>query len=311
MEVVGARLGRDVDHIARTESVLRGKGVGLDLELVHAVDRRDIDHGTPVRGRVPDTVQQKRRRAEEAAAEVQKRDVLVGRALGAAAVQLLALGAVLHGRVKRGQAVDVAEVERQLHHLPRGDVRRKVCVIQVQQRCLAGHRDLLTAGTNREGNGLRGRLPGRQHNAFLLVRLEARSLDPQGVGGRWQQAKAVAACAGGWKGAGHPVLGARQGHAGVRDDGSRRIRDGSVQGGAAGLILRRRDGAAGQQNHAKDDRKPLTPPRTHHASLLGSVPAGARQAHRQPVRNDRHQAASRAEVSTMSTVAFSHFGKFA
>ena len=237
MELVGAGLGGDVDDVACGEAVLRGEGVGLDLELVDAVDGGDVDDGAPVGGGVPNAVEEEGGGAKEAAAEVEEGDVLVGGVLGAAARDFLAGGGVLDGGVESGEAVDVAEVEGELDDLLRGDVGGEVGVVEVEQGDLAGDGDFVGAGADAEGDALGGGLAGGEDDALLDEGLEAGGVDLEGVGRGREQLEGVAAAGSGREGAGDAVFGSGEGDGGARDDSAGRVGDGAVKGRGGGLIL--------------------------------------------------------------------------
>ena len=230
MELVGAGLGGDVDDVAGGEAVLGGEGVGLDLELVDAIDGGDVDDGAPVGGGVPDAVEKEGGGAEEAAAEVEEGDVLVGGVLSAAARDLLAGGGVLDGGVEGGEAVDIAEVEGKLDDLLGGDVGGQIGVVEVEERDLAGDGDFVGAGADTQRDALGGGLASGEDDAVLDEGLEARGVDLEGVGGGREQLEGVAAAAGSGEGAGDAVFGSGEGDGCSGDDGTGRVGDGAVKG---------------------------------------------------------------------------------
>ena len=72
MKLVGTGFGGDVDDVSGGEAVLGGEGVGLDLELIDAVDGGNVDDGAPIGGGIPNTIEKEGGSAEEAAAEVEE-----------------------------------------------------------------------------------------------------------------------------------------------------------------------------------------------------------------------------------------------
>src|ERR1035441_7964695 len=91
------RLGFDLKDVARAESALRGKRVGLNLHISRSFNRGNVDHSAPGAVRIPDAVQHISRGSEKTAAKVQEGDILIGFARGSAFAQCLILGGVLYG----------------------------------------------------------------------------------------------------------------------------------------------------------------------------------------------------------------------
>ena len=96
MESTGAALRNDVDDVASTPAVLRGEGVGLNLEFLHVINRGHVDHPSPAHRCVPRPIQQVTGRTEELSAEVYEGDILVGRHLKVSATHIQSV----NGRVK-------------------------------------------------------------------------------------------------------------------------------------------------------------------------------------------------------------------
>src|SRR6266851_1001892 len=72
VETVGSGFGDDVDDVSAAPAILRGEGVGLDLELLDVFDRGNVDDAAPVLRGVPGSVEQIGRGAEVGTAEVQE-----------------------------------------------------------------------------------------------------------------------------------------------------------------------------------------------------------------------------------------------
>ena len=134
MELVGSGLGDDVDDVAGAPSILGSKGVVLNLELLHRVDRRNIIDRAPLRVGIPGAIQHVSRGSKEAAGKVEERNVLVGvvGARTAAAQQHLALRGVVHRGVQGRETINIAQIKRQLDYFFGVDVRRYVCILGVQ-----------------------------------------------------------------------------------------------------------------------------------------------------------------------------------
>ena len=77
-----------------------GKRVLLHLEFLHVVGRGNVDDTAPAADGIPGAVQQECRRSKEAAAKVEEGNVLVGRALFAAALKDLLLRNIVDRRVQ-------------------------------------------------------------------------------------------------------------------------------------------------------------------------------------------------------------------
>src|SRR6267154_1977991 len=58
VKTVRSRFADDVDDVAAAPAVLSGEGVGLDLELLDAFDRGDVDDATPVLRGVPGSIKE-------------------------------------------------------------------------------------------------------------------------------------------------------------------------------------------------------------------------------------------------------------
>lgn len=54
----GATLRNHIHDVAGTQATLCGKGVGLDLEFLHAINRGHVNHSTPAQCGIPRPIQQ-------------------------------------------------------------------------------------------------------------------------------------------------------------------------------------------------------------------------------------------------------------
>ena len=134
MKAVGAGLADDVDDVAAAPSILRGEGVGLDLELLDAFNGGNVDDAAPVLRSVPGSIEKIGRSAEVSSAEVEKRNVLVGAARDAVGVDHLGLRRVVDRGVQRREAEDIAEIQGEFDNLFLRDVRGDVGIVGIEQR---------------------------------------------------------------------------------------------------------------------------------------------------------------------------------
>src|SRR5262249_14266588 len=101
MERSRARLGNRVDDVPHAPPVLGRKSVGLNLELLEFIHRRDEYDSVPVAGSFPMPVNQECGGPETAAAEIEKGDILIDVALAPRRIQSLVLLAVINAGIQR------------------------------------------------------------------------------------------------------------------------------------------------------------------------------------------------------------------